>query len=112
MRQFLKNLLGLETFYKQELLLNKAIYKMKFRIDTIIGEDSNLISGGQRNRIGLARAINSSKHLILDKTLGNIDFETKSKILSNLKTYSENKFVFIVTHETIINDFFDQMIEL
>ena len=112
MRQFLKNLLGLETIYKQELLLNKAIYKMKFGIDTIIGEDSNFISGGQKNRIGLARAIYSSKHLIVDKTLGNIDFETKFRILSSLNMYFKNNFVFIVTHETMIDHFFDQIIEL
>ena len=92
--------------------LNSFVEEMEFGLETIIGEDSNFISGGQRNRIGLARAIYSSKHLILDETLGNIDFETKYRILSNLKMYSENKFVFIVTHETMIDDFFDQMIEL
>ena len=92
--------------------LNSFVKEMEFGLKTVIGEDSNFISGGQKNRIGLARAIYSSKHLILDETLANIDFETKSRILSSLKIYSKNKFVFIVTHETMIDDYFDQMIEL
>ena len=47
-----------------------------------LGEFGSKISGGQLQRIGLARAIyKNSQLIILDESLSNVDYETKEKIL-------------------------------
>ena len=72
---------------------------MKFGIVTIIGEDSNFISGGQRNRIGLARALyNNPDILILDEATSALDSETEIEVMTSINNLKGTKTIVIIAH--------------
>jgi ABC-type bacteriocin/lantibiotic exporter with double-glycine peptidase domain len=69
------------------------------RLETNIGEIGSNISGGQKQRLVIARAIYSNpKILILDEATNALDMKTETKILKNLKLYRPNLTVLIVSH--------------
>ena len=78
----------------------------------IIGERGIKISGGERQRIGIARAIYDNKEIIiLDEPFSALDKKTAQKILSNI--IKHKKFtVLIVTHDDFIVPFCDNIITL
>lgn len=65
-----------------------------------LGEFGSKISGGQLQRIGLARAIyKNSQLIILDESLSNVDYETKEKILQRLIDLKKDKTIIYVSHD-------------
>jgi len=65
-----------------------------------LGEFGSKISGGQLQRIGLARAIyKNSQLIILDESLSNIDYETKERILQRLIDLKNDKTIIYVSHD-------------
>lgn len=67
--------------------------------DTIIGERGATISGGQRQRLALARAfLTDPKILILDDSTSAIDSKTEDEIQQAIKSTSEGRTTFIITH--------------
>lgn len=68
-------------------------------IDTVIGPGGGRLSGGQRQRISLARAIvRDPSILILDEATSAVDVHSEDLIHGVLKTFSEGRTVFIITH--------------
>ena len=67
--------------------------------DTIVGERGLTLSGGQIQRISIARAIiKDPKILLLDDCLSSVDIKTEEEILKNLKKIRKNKTTIIVSH--------------
>jgi ATP-binding cassette subfamily B protein len=67
--------------------------------ETLLGERGVNLSGGQIQRISIARAlIKDSKILLLDDCLSAVDTDTEEEILKHLKKVSENKTTLIVSH--------------
>ncbi len=67
--------------------------------DTVIGERGATISGGQRQRLALARAfLTDPKILILDDSTSAIDSKTEDEIQQAIKVASEGRTTFIITH--------------
>lgn len=67
--------------------------------DTFIGEKGSTVSGGQRQRLSIARAIYKNPAiLVLDDSLSAVDADTEMKILGNIKTYRKGKTTFIIAH--------------
>ncbi len=70
-----------------------------------------MLSGGQKQRMVLARALlKNSKLLILDECLSAVDTQTEKTILSNLKTFLEDKTTIVITHRIFTNWQFDQIV--
>lgn len=68
-------------------------------LDTPVGPGGGRLSGGQRQRISLARAIvRDPSILILDEATSAVDAESEDLIHRVLKTFSEGRTVFIITH--------------
>ncbi|HSN94482.1 MAG TPA: ABC transporter ATP-binding protein [Anaerolineaceae bacterium] len=67
--------------------------------DTVIGERGATLSGGQRQRLALARAfLTDPRILILDDSTSAIDSKTEDEIQKAIKTASEGRTTFIITH--------------
>ena len=81
-------------------------------VDTIVGEGGSLLSGGQKQRIGLARAIyKKSPFLILDEATSALDKLTERKILNNLKSFSRDTTILLVSHNESVFEICDRVIE-
>ena len=82
-------------------------------IYTEIGENGFLLSGGQRKRLGLARAFYSQKQvLILDEVTSGLDNVTETSVLKDLKLMSKNKLIILITHSSQNLVLFDKVIDL
>ena len=79
--------------------VHQNIISFKNSYDTLLGERGVTLSGGQIQRISIARAlIKNSKILLLDDCLSAVDTDTEEEILKNLKSVSTKKTTVIVSH--------------
>ena len=82
-------------------------------LDTIVGERGIILSGGQKQRIALARAfLSDTPILILDDPVSQVDVETGSEIINNIRLMSADKSVIIVSHRLSALCFAEQIIVL
>ncbi len=79
--------------------VNTDIESFSKKYNTVVGERGLTLSGGQIQRISLARAIiRNPKILLLDDSLSSVDIKTEEEILKNLKKIRTNKTTIIVSH--------------
>ena len=107
----LKNNITLNFFTEDNIdqnRLNKSINLSGLKnlvdnkgIDMVVGENGSNLSGGQSQRIGIARAIYLNKKIIIfDEFTSSLDDETESKIIESLiKLKEENLTMVISTHK-------------
>ena len=77
--------------------LMEDIKNMPMGLDTFIGEQGQNISGGQRQRLAIARALlKKPQVLVFDEATSNLDPSTEKKIFENLSNMNMTKI--IVTH--------------
>lgn len=68
-------------------------------LDKTITEDANNISGGQKQRLALAVNLVADKDIyIFDEATSNIDVESESIIMKNIKRLSKSKNVIVISH--------------
>ena len=80
--------------------LNDEIEKMEYQHETVLGEKGVNISGGQRQRLAMARGLVRDTHLlILDDTFSAIDANTEKLILQSIKSRLNNLSVIIISHK-------------
>ena len=78
-----------------------------------MGEQSLKISGGERQRICMARAIlRKPKVLILDEATSALDPITERKVISNLKEYLAETTLILVTHRMSLIALTDKTIRI
>ena len=79
--------------------LDKFIVNSKNGYKTILGERGVKLSGGQIQRIGIARALyKNPKLLILDEATSALDTSTEQKILKNLNELNEDITIIMIAH--------------
>ena len=84
----------------QDSSIHSDISRFKDEYETLLGERGVNLSGGQIQRITIARALlKKSKILILDDCLSSVDAKTETSILSNIKKSKKEETVIIVSHK-------------
>ena len=88
--------------------------KLPDREETIVGEVGKKISGGEKQRIGLARAIyHNPDILILDEATSAIDKNTEKEIFINLQNYvQKDKILIFVSHKESLLNFSNKIIRI
>ena len=66
-----------------------------------------MLSGGEKQRVGIARAIVKNPNIIIaDEPTGNLDSKNTIEIMNIIKSISKEKLVILVTHEKEIAEFY------
>ena len=69
--------------------------------DMPVGERGESLSGGQRQSVGLARAVlHHAPILLLDEPTSAMDFSTEAQITNRVNSFAQDKTVVLVTHRT------------
>lgn len=92
---------------------DRVVERLPQGLDTIVGERGTLISGGERQRLALARALlRSPALLILDEATNAIDVSGEAEILMRLRALTSRPAVLLIAHRRETLQFCDRALTL
>lgn len=100
---------GIETKEIDDQLIKRCLEKAQLKnflnsspngVDTIVGEQGSRISGGEKQRLAIARALYFKSDLfIFDEPTSSIDQNTEIELIKVIKELKKNKTIIIVSHK-------------
>ena len=79
--------------------LSSFISELKYGINTRVGERGIQLSGGPKQRIGIARALyHNPSVLIFDEATASLDHETEKQVMNSIYKLKEDKTMIIIAH--------------
>lgn len=102
----------------QDILLQvtgvkKILKEKKYTLKTMLSENGENISMGERSRISLAQALfKPSEIYILDECLSNVDIDLEREIVEKLLSYYKDKIVIYISHRLNNKDLFNRVFYL
>ena len=82
------------------------IEKLEHKFETVIGENGVKLSGGEKQRLSIARALlKDSKIILLDEATSSLDSDTEEKIQKAIEKLTKDKTTVVIAHRlsTILN---------
>tara|TARA_X000001036_G_scaffold439756_1_gene492126 strand:+ start:3473 stop:5152 length:1680 start_codon:yes stop_codon:yes gene_type:complete len=93
--------------------LDNFIFNLKYSINTIIGQHGGKFSGGQAQRLALARALyNNPDLIILDESTSALDTDIENKIIETLFKKLEEKTIIMISHNKSTLKYCDKLLKL
>lgn len=97
----------------QEAQILDFIESTKDKFETIVGERGVKLSGGQLQRIGIARALyKGAKVLIFDEATSALDKKTEMNLMESINRLSKDLTIILITHRISSIQSFDKIIEI
>jgi ATP-binding cassette subfamily C protein LapB len=76
-----------------------------------VGEHGQLLSGGQRQSVSIARALlNDPPILLMDEPTGSMDHTSEEEFKRNLMQFAEHKTLLVITHRTSLLELVNRII--
>ena len=83
----------------EEVSLDKHIRRMKDGLDTMVSESGSNLSGGQKQMMGIARALlTDAEYIIFDEATSAVDPESETIIWQCIKKLSKKRTLIIISH--------------
>lgn len=87
------------TPYLAAVALDEETSSMENGLETVIGSSGTRLSGGQAQRLALARTLAHPRPvMILDDPFSALDRKTEDAVFANLQDYARDKVVFLISH--------------
>lgn len=97
----------------EEVSLDKHIRRMKDGLDTMVSESGSNLSGGQKQMMGIARALlTDAEYIIFDEATSAVDPESETIIWQCIKKLSKKRTLIIISHRLSAIRNADQIIVL
>lgn len=97
--------------YLRAVCLDGEVKEMEQGCETVVGSTGIRLSGGQAQRLALARTICHKRPvLILDDPFSALDMDTENKVFDNLRRYAGDSIIIIISHRLYLFPEFDKVI--
>ena len=93
--------------------LENFIKSLELGIETTVGERGLKISGGQKQRLGIARALyKDSDILIFDEATSNLDAKTENEIINTIMKLKNKKTIIFIAHRKNLMEYCNKVFEV
>ena len=97
----------------QDSQLNSTIRKFRNGLKTNVGENGKNLSGGEKQRISVARALYLNREiLIFDEATSALDKKTESNLIKSLKNKREYLTIIMISHRKETLKFCDKIFQI
>ncbi len=96
----------------KKIQLDRLVQNSSKGLDTTVGEFGNNLSGGEKQRIGIARALyNDPQILFLDESTNSLDKLTENQIFEIINNFKKKMTIILITHEKSLLKYADRVLE-
>ena len=93
--------------------ISSFIESLPLNYDTYVGERGSRVSGGQAQRIGIARALyKQAKVLIFDEATSSLDYATENAVINSINMLSKDLTIVMIAHRLSTLDQCDKIIDI
>ncbi len=97
--------------YVKAVCFDKEVSEMEDGIDTMVGNGGVRLSGGQAQRLALARTLSHKRPvMILDDPFSALDKDTEEQVFNNLRKMASDSIVIIISHRLYLFPEMDKVI--